>query len=78
MLKFLLGLILLPVLPFLSAKVWGAPRKLWLATLVLALAGYAVFFTLAMIWGVALVFLAALVALVGGIAGWRLRRTTVT
>jgi hypothetical protein len=70
----ILGLFILPFAPFFSAILWKERKGEILATTILTLAGYLVFFVIAMGWGVSLVLTAMAVSLVGGIFACRRRR----
>lgn len=70
----ILGLVFLPFAPFFSAILWKERKGEILAITILTLAGYLVFFVIAMGWGALLVFTAMAVSVIGGIFACRRRR----
>lgn len=72
------GLVLLPFLPFVSALLWQAGRVVTGGALLLAAAGYLVFFLVAIGWGALLLLLAILWCVIGSLVTWRRRRNAST
>jgi hypothetical protein len=70
--RVLLGILAVPVLPFVSAVLWRAGRNVLGIAILLTLAGYIVFFYVAIGWGFILVASASVWSMGGtAVARWR-------